>query len=171
MKPQGLFALDYLMAFQASLESVSPRKLFETRLMIERTAAEMAAERRTAADIEAMRAANARMEVITNTDPVDLDALTQADVQFHKVIFDACGNELTATIGKFITELFAPWIREGHARVGGMRSVRNHALIIEMIELRNSSGARAAAFDRPVHDGLEKWQEALESPPQNRNGN
>ena len=162
LRPQSASALGQLMLFQSAMKRATPQQLFETRLMVERTAAELLAGRRTDDDITAMKAANDRMRRLAAEDPVDLDQLTEADVAFHHVIFDACGNDLVAAIGRFVVSLFAPWIREGHRQVGAMVSVRNHANIIAMIEERDVGGAREAAFDRPVHEGLANWQAALE---------
>ena len=162
LRPQATAALGHLMVFQAAMGRATPQQLFETRLMVEQTAAELSASRRTDKDVAAMRAANERMRALSTAPSVDLDQLTAADVAFHHAIFDACGNELVATIGKFVVGLFAPWIREGHRRVGGLVSVRNHEMIVAMIESRNGGGAREAAFDRSVSEGLSNWQAALE---------
>lgn len=159
--PQGFIALEYIMEIQAQFGSGTAKDMFELRLTVERAAAIYAASRRTAEDIARMERANEDMRRISESTPVDLDALTRADVAFHKAIYDAAQNPLLGTIGKFVTELVAPMIKEGHARVGGMRSVLNHEQIMVSIRAGDPDGAGQATALSPVAEGLAKWQEAI----------
>ena len=165
LRPQAGTALGCLVMFQSAMTMATPQQLFETRLMVERTAAELAADRRTESDLKAIRDANERMRIHATVQPADLDKITEADIAFHDAVFDASHNPLISAMGKFVVNLFAPWIQEGHRVAGGMVSVRNHELIIQAIETRNSGKAREAAFDRSVHEGLARWQARLEGPP------
>jgi DNA-binding FadR family transcriptional regulator len=65
----------------------SVRLLLEARRAVERAAAELAARRRTAANLVAMHAALSRME--TASEEV---AFAAADLDFHDALFDAAGN-------------------------------------------------------------------------------
>ena len=90
-----------------------------------------------------------------------LDDLTAADIAFHNALYDSCGNELIGTLGRFVTALFRPWIRESLRIGGGVRAARNHDVLIAMIDLQNRSGAGEATIDQIVEDGLEYWQDSL----------
>jgi DNA-binding FadR family transcriptional regulator len=163
--PGGFIALDFIMAMQKELERATARDLFELRLTVERAAAMYAAERCGPADLDRIAAANDDMRHNCETPDTDFDALTRADVAFHKAIYDAAGNPLLGTIGKFVTELVAPQIRAGHVRVGGMRSVINHEQIIASLRDRNPGAALEATDLSPVAAGLARWQEAISDPP------
>lgn len=162
--PGGFIALDYILDMQAELERARPRDLFELRLTLERAAAMYAAERCDADDLERIVAANDEMRRLCDDPAPDLDALTRADVAFHRAIYDAARNPLLGTIGKFVTEMVAPQIRAGHARVGGMRSVVNHEQIIASLRDRDPGAAVEATDLSPVAAGLAKWQEAISAP-------
>ena len=162
VRPKAASALGHLILFKAAMKQATPRQLFETRYMVERTATELLANRRTEADLVALKKANKTMHHLWLADPVDLDQLTDADVAFHHAVFDACGNDLVAAIGRFVVSLFSPWIREGHRQMGGMVAVENHNKIIDVIEKRDVEGAHEASYDRTVAQSLEQWQAVLE---------
>lgn len=164
LRPQATAALGQLLLFQMHLQETTPRKLFETRLMIERTAAELAAEHRSAEDLARMKAANRHLEMLIGDPKATLDELAVADMSFHHTVYDACGNELIATLGRFVTSLVVPWIKQSLERGGRSQAVSHHNLIIAMIELRNAGGAREAMSDRAIFESLEFFQRALESP-------
>lgn len=171
--PQGIIALEYIQTIQALSVAATAKDMFEVRLMLEREAALYAAQRRDQSDLDRMEAANELMRELSVCDPVDLDALTAADVEFHKAIYDAARNPLLGTIGKLVTELVAPMIREGHARVGGMRSVLNHQQVLGSISAGDAGAAQEAVDLRPVYLGLERWQMAIADPdvePQTKSG-
>jgi GntR family transcriptional repressor for pyruvate dehydrogenase complex len=166
LRPQATAALGQLLLFQAHLQETTPRKLFETRLMIERTAAELAAHHRSADDLARMKAANRRLAILVEDASATLDQLAVADMTFHHTVYDACGNELIAALGRFVTALVGPWIKQSLERGGRSQVVSHHDLIIAMIELGNAGGAREAMSDRAISESLEFFQRALESPGQ-----
>lgn len=163
LRPQATAALGQLLLFQAHLQEATPRKLFETRLMIERAAAELAAQHRSVEDLARMKAANKRLETLIEDPTATLDELAVADMEFHFSVYDACGNELIATLGRFVTSMVVPWIKQSLERGGRPQVIGHHDLIIAMIELRNAGGAREAMSDRAISDSLEFFQRALES--------
>lgn len=73
------------------------RKLTEARRLVEVGVAELAAERRSAADLVALEAALAAMR--QNLD--DVDAFSEADIAFHAALMTAADNP-------FVTALFEP---------------------------------------------------------------
>lgn len=170
LKNDPAAALGQLLLFQSQLTNTSPKKLYEARLMVEGAAARLLAENRTEDDLDALRATNARMLEIARRDTVSLDELTEADVAFHNLCFDRCGNELIGTLGRFVTALFTPWIRESLRHGGGQRAARNHDILIAMIEMKNPGGAGEATLDRVVEEGLDYWQNSLSKTGPERNG-
>jgi len=164
LRQNSVAALGQLLLFQREAARTSPRHLYETRLMVERTAAQLLAQSRVQADVDALREVNERLRALANTGTATVDELAQADIAFHVAIYDRCQNELIGSLGRFITALFAPWIRKSLERGGGLRAARNHDLLIGMIEVQNAGGASEAAVDRVVEEGLEYWQETLRDP-------
>lgn len=164
-------ALGHLLMFQSQLRETSPRKLYQARLMVEGAAARLVAQDRSDEDLASLRDANARLLAAASVLYPSLDELTTADIAFHNVLYDICGNELIGTLGRFVTALFKPWIRESLRVGGGIRAARNHDVLIAMIELQNKGGAGEATIDQIVEDGLEYWQDSLtaKNPPRRQN--
>ncbi len=79
-----------------------PRKLIEARRVVEVAVAELAAERRTAEDLEDMEESLGRMRAAAASS--DVSAFVAADIAFHQHVMDAAGNS-------FITSLFDPLSR------------------------------------------------------------
>lgn len=161
LRTDNSVALGQLLMFQRQTEKTSPTKLYEARLMVESTAARLLAQSRNDEDIEVLRAANQRLDSLARSGTATLEELTEADLAFHYALYDLCPNELIGTLGRFVTALFAPWVKKSLARGGGARAARNHDLLIGMIELKNPGGASEAAVDRVVEEGLEYWQATL----------
>ncbi|EWY38613.1 hypothetical protein N825_12440 [Skermanella stibiiresistens SB22] len=163
MRPQAAGALGQLLVFQSHLRATTPAELMETRLMVERTAAELAARNRTEADLARLQEVNATLRRKSADPAAPLDDLLAADLAFHHTVYDICGNHLVASLGRFVTTEASPWIRESLRRGGGERAARNHDLVIGMIEARNQNGAREAVSDRAVADGLKDFQLTLDT--------
>lgn len=164
MRPNSVGALGQLLMFQREVARTSPRQLYEARLMVERTAAQLLAQHRGQDDIDALKAANERLRALAVAGRATVDELADADIAFHVAIYDRCSNELIGSLGRFVTALFAPWIKKSLELSGGLRAARNHDLLIGMIELQSPSGASEAAVDRVVEEGLDYWQETLRDP-------
>jgi GntR family transcriptional repressor for pyruvate dehydrogenase complex len=135
-------SLAQLLLFQIYLQDTTPQKLIELRLIFERSCAELAAQRRTQDDLEEMRACIERLRHLTTAAPFDLDAITEADLAFHRTVYRATHNELVATIANFVLNMVADWVRKSHENGEAANSVRLHEVMLTMIETRNSGGAR-----------------------------
>jgi DNA-binding FadR family transcriptional regulator len=129
--------------------------------MVERSAARLLAQSRSQADIDFLREINERLRALASTGAASVDELARADIAFHTAIYDRCSNELIGSLGRFVTALFAPWIKKSLETGGGLRAAQNHDLLIGMIDLQNPGGASEAAVDRVVEEGLDYWQETL----------
>jgi GntR family transcriptional regulator, transcriptional repressor for pyruvate dehydrogenase complex len=104
-------------------------ELTELRRIVERGIAELAAVRRTEADLERMAAAIDTMRAAW--DRRDLDAFSSADVDFHDALLRAAGNTFALT-------LF-------HSVDGALRSVRRRT-----VEENSELAARAIDFHTKI---------------------
>ncbi len=135
-------SLAQLLLFQTHLQVTTPQKLMEVRLVFERSCAELAAQRRTSADLAAMRECIERLKRLTEDVQPDLDAITEADLDFHRAIYRATDNELVASVANFVLNMVADWVRKSHEIGEVMSTVRLHEVMYTMIETQNSGGAR-----------------------------
>lgn len=121
-----------------------PEKLVEARRLIEVGAAELAAARRTPADLAVMEETLTRMQAAGG----DIDAVAIADVDFHQAILAAVGNA-------FIVAIFEPFgqlILAARRQTKSRAEIRAHALvaherILGAIRDRDPEAARWAMHD------------------------
>ena len=119
------------------------RDLAEIRLAIEAQAAALAAERRTDAQLAALRAAVARMQDETT----DSRGFAEADLAFHQLLVACSGNSLMHSISAVIeTALVASFTISSpvddaatHRQV-----VASHARIVDALERRDARAASDA---------------------------
>lgn len=137
-------SLGQLLLFEIYMKDTTPQKLMEVRLLFERACAELAAQRRTEADLAEMRACIERLRPLAGADPIDFDATVEADLAFHRAIYRAAKNELVETLANFVLTMVSGWLRRSHAHGGLADTVRLHEIMYTMIETRNSGGAREA---------------------------
>jgi DNA-binding FadR family transcriptional regulator len=116
-------------------------QLFELRRIVEPSAAALAAERRSEADLEGLAAALATMKQETLASA----AGNQADLDFHHNILAATGNEalvaLSSSIGSTIR-----WSNVLKSRPGGQmrESYLDHLHVYEAIAAGDAAAARSA---------------------------
>ena len=77
-------------------------KLTEVRLIVEPAAAELAARRANAKEIEAIETAFREMEASLCNGTEDYEAFDRADIVFHQRIVQACGNDLLQQMGQVV---------------------------------------------------------------------
>lgn len=116
--------------------------LFEVRMIVEPAAAAAAAERRSEANLDAMRDALAGMTRHQNA-PAELSA---ADLRFHKAILDATGNLFLASLVAVIEGTLMASFQLGWT--AGKRppgfSLQQHADVLDAIARQSPEQARAA---------------------------
>lgn len=126
---------------QEALAVVELRKGFEV------VAAELAAERRTPQDLQAMHDAVDRMRVAIRTG--DVTAGVRADLDFHQAIAVATRNEHYAAMFAFIAELYEKNLRVSRerSRAAGRAAdaQAEHEALLESIEAGDVALARARA--------------------------
>ncbi len=116
-------------------------ELYEMRIVLERTAAELAAQHSAVAEIEELKELNAA--IATSTDPVDAARINQ---HFHRCIYLAGRNRFLLEAARSLNNallLLGPTTLEGDTRISDV--IRQHDVIIEAIEARDETGAGVAA--------------------------
>ncbi len=126
-----------LLTDQATAEQV-----FEVRSSIEVRAAELAAGRRTDADVEALSEVVAAMRAAGR----QRERFVQADLRFHEAVGRATGNPLFGLLGNALMGSLERTVRAGYdslrSRAEVDRVVEIHEGIAEAIAARNVSLAR-----------------------------
>jgi DNA-binding FadR family transcriptional regulator len=116
--------------------------LIEARRIIEPAAAELAAQRGTAADLAAIEAAYLGME---RAIPLNLDACCDADLAFHRGIIAASRNiVLQSLIGAIETALRASFLLTTSLMENQSRTLAVHKNVMDCIRFRDTAGARAS---------------------------
>ncbi|GAB3282394.1 FadR/GntR family transcriptional regulator [Microbacterium lacusdiani] len=100
----------------------SSLELLEVRVMIETGAAQLAAERRSADDLEALRADLERMRR-AHADG-DVDAFVAADLDFHDVILRAADNRILLATMRPLTSM----LEATRAETSAVLDIREHAI-------------------------------------------
>lgn len=162
VKPQAASAFNHLMMFQAVTRSATTKQLFETRMMVENTAAEMVALKKSPADIAKIKKANEKFRKIAEQENPDLDAAANADIEFHKTIFGLCGNPLIAALGSLVLDQCRPWIRESHEVDGPAITYTLHERMIEELENWDVSASPVSELSQAVQGSLVSWKDRLD---------
>lgn len=97
-------------------------RLLEARRMIEVGAVQLAAERRTEADLERLAESIAAMQDAAERD--DIDAVVEADIRFHDVIMHASGNLFVP----LLFDSFGPLLVQIRRKTSSIPAVRERAL-------------------------------------------
>src|SRR6185312_3498933 len=129
----------------------------ELRRMIEPTAARLAAERATDAQIAALYEACEAMAAAVD----DLDAFMEPDLRFHRLMLEACRNELLEHMNDVFTAVlrtvFAYSSASSHAYP---RAARRHLAVVRAIEARDPDAAEQAVL-RLIDDTRKNLASAL----------
>lgn len=120
----------------------SSLELLEVRMMIETGAAQLAAERRSEADLDALREQIERMKAAHAK--ADVAAFVAADLAFHDVILHAADNRILVAALLPLTAMLA----ETRSETSAVAQIREHAIaehtaIVDAL----ASGDRLAARD------------------------
>ncbi len=118
------------------------RKLFELREIIEVEAAARAAQRATPEQIDLMR--HWVEQIATCVTRKDRDGLVRADVEFHRQIVIATGNEVLVNLIDSVAHL----LREmRYASTNNPELLPGQRALLAAIETHNSAAARQAMID------------------------
>ena len=114
------------------------RKLTEVRLVVEPAAAELAAQRAGESELQAIDAAYRGMETALNGDSEDYVAFDRADMEFHRAIVRACGNDLLEQMGQVVYSALLVSFQATSRLPGRARaSMSHHRAILDAIRRRN----------------------------------
>lgn len=145
LSSEGLIDLDSQRdARVASMSAAEARQLFEVRLSLDPTAAELAAQRRTDSDVAALRSSAARLLPVTRA--WGEEALT-AHRAFHRALYLASRNDV------LIRMLDDLWDKSDRYRRIGLelppgeeprtRDHREHHDLVDLIAAGDAAGARS----------------------------
>lgn len=123
--------------------------IFELRAVIEAGMAELAAQRRSAADLAALRTAFAGMEKALQDPAADVDGAA-ADDAFHAAIAAAAQNPYLAQFAAFLAQHFSAsravtWMPAAIAAGSAQASQAEHAKLLAAIEAGDAFAAGQAA--------------------------
>lgn len=115
--------------------------LVETRHHVEIVLAGLAAERRSEADVAALRELVEQMRAAGG----DLDRYVELDIAFHLRIAAASGNAVLSGVLENVQALLRVWAARVIGAAGETEtSLARHVPVLEAIERRDVEGARAA---------------------------
>jgi GntR family galactonate operon transcriptional repressor len=115
----------------------------EVRRMIEPAAARLAAERATDEQIAALYGAYEAMAAAGD----DLDAFMEPDLRFHRLLLEACRNELLEHMNEIFTAILRTIFSYSSSSSREYpRAARRHRAIVEAIESRDPDAAEQAVL-------------------------
>lgn len=133
VRPLGSEAMTRLLEHGKLTAEVTPAQVFELRRAIELSAVELAAVRRTADDLEAMRDALRRMQEARD----DVERFIEHDIGFHLAIARATQNPLFVVLSQALRELIDIEMWEGLSgrtdRGELTRIIASHGAILEIL--------------------------------------
>ena len=130
-------ALIHLLQHALATQQASAEQALDLRAAIEVRAAELAAEKRSADDIEVLSRAVRGMKRAKR----DIDAFVKHDVRFHECLGTATGNPLFALISSALGEAMATSVR------AGMESRSDQAQVARVVESHQDIVDAIAAGD------------------------
>ena len=138
--------------------------LFDIRSAMETMLARRAAERRTQAHIEQLKAAEARLESLVEAGRIA--EIPPVNREFHVIINDAAGNPgaMQMVDGQWLL-VAALWQRYGNPEERFHGVVEDHRQLIRAIERRDATAAAAlmgAHIEKAKQDLLERMAQASE---------
>lgn len=127
-------------ARSAGARERSSLEMLEMRVMFEIGASELAATRRTAADLDRLEALLSQMR--TAHDIADVGAFVAADLAFHDVIFRAADNRILIASMRPLTTM----LQETRSETSAVSDIREHAIVEHervLVALRSGSAEAA----------------------------
>jgi DNA-binding FadR family transcriptional regulator len=120
-------------------------KLTEVRLIVEPAAAELAAQRASATELQAIDEAYRAMDSAVSVRAEDYEAFDRADMRFHQGIVRACGNELLEQMSDVVcSALLVSFHATSRLPGRAKASLPKHRAILEAIRGRDARRAGQA---------------------------
>lgn len=141
-------------------------ELAEVRLVIEPSAARLAAQRRTDGQLDRIRVACEHLERAYGAEPSGRPDHTDADLEFHRAVLAASGNELLESFAVVLAPALQARDRLAHRHMTSMDFLGGHRRVLEAITATDSEAAfeamralmelsatsSAAALERPARE-------------------
>ncbi|WP_043839128.1 GntR family transcriptional regulator [Muricoccus aerilatus] len=148
--------------FRPTAEDVA--EVYFLRAAIEGAIARIAAGRRTAADIDAMRDLHVRSREAAGQG--DVPALVELNGRFHRILADACGSGRALAALEGLEPLVAAYRRLSllsPAHQAG--SVAEHARLIDLLEAGDGAAAEALMREHIAHAGRRVVEAVMQIEP------
>lgn len=116
-------------------------ELGEVRLVIEPAAARMAAERRTPAELERIGTACDRLDLAYRDGAPDRPDHTEADLEFHRAVLAASGNELLEQFEVVLAPALQARDRLAHRHMTALDFLDGHRAVYEAIAHADADAA------------------------------
>jgi GntR family transcriptional repressor for pyruvate dehydrogenase complex len=149
---EGVKLRDSLRAAQHNIE-----ELFQMREILEAPAVEWAAERRTDAQLLAMKEAAKALNAAIAEDSIDFDKVRRLDMQFHLTIVKSAQNKfLNQTLGTLQEVMYQSM--DNTLKLPGRidASGHEHGVILEAIEKQDPMAARLMII-KHIHNARDAW--------------
>ena len=136
------------MDFFVSLNAQNMAELFDARIHFEPMLASLAAERLT----DAALARLATLVAVQVADPEDADLFHDTDVEFHKTILEASGNDFLSRFGKLL-QVLGDQGRQAFQKRKSIRqqSIEDHQVILAALQARDPTAAQRAMRQHMVN--------------------
>jgi GntR family transcriptional regulator, transcriptional repressor for pyruvate dehydrogenase complex len=136
------------MDFFVSLNAQNMAELFDARIHFEPMLASIAAERLT----DTALARLATLVATQASDPEDADLFHKTDVEFHKTILEASGNDFLSRFGKLLQVLGDQGRQAFQKRLSiRQQSIKDHLVILSAMRARDPVEAQKAMRQHMVN--------------------
>jgi len=143
--------------FSLAVTEPEAQKLTELREMMELGMLRVIVRKTGETGTEEIVAAFAAMEVLGKSGEKDPDVLAEADLNFHRAVAKAAGNELIEKIYFFILDYFKPFIRKLHSTAEYRRlTLALHHDLLEAVRRKDLGIA-----ERALENFNKKWMRLL----------
>ena len=135
----------------------SVEELFQMREILEAPAVEWAAERRSEAQLKAIKSAAAALNAAIAENPIDFDKVRLLDMNFHLTIVKSAQNQfLNQTLGTLQEIMYRSM--DNTLKLPGRieSSEHEHGVILEAIEKRDPITARLTIIQH-IHNARDAW--------------
>ena len=136
-------------------EQGTSMELIELRLLLDTDAAELVMQKGSKQAIKKLEEANQSLCEEAKKQNHNPHQLRDLDLNFHRVLYEVCGNTLLAKIGRAIYTLFFASI-EKSVKVDPQLAYQNHEMVIDAIKQRDAELVR-----RRTRESLSFWMDSL----------
>jgi len=130
------------LAIHLKLIGVTPSEVFDAQMALEITAAELAAQRRTDADVQQLRERLNELETSKN----DLERFARVSMQFHDGLVKAAHSRILLVEFRALSHVLQPVLLPNLTADSAERIIQRHRMLLSAIEARD--GASAASIMR-----------------------